>query len=489
MSRKNTASSAADGDSVASYKYPSKRKNNPPAGLAAQGVLKDAPKIRYEYNPHLPPVLRSATDAVKADQLPELLRLARQRALSADEAKQLADALRRHEPWLEWSGKREKPWFEVEPVALHLHERVSTQAILRVLARQDVQRDLFADPQLDYAKAVQFYQIDVDWANRMILGDSLQVMASLARREDLAGKVQMIYLDPPYGIKFATNFQPQLGQRDVKDREQDLTREPEMVQAYRDTWTLGIHSYLAYLRDRLTMARELLADSGSIFVQISDENLHRVRCLMDEVFGPANFVSVITVKKTGGMGEARIDNVSDYLLWYARDMEQIKYNPLYVSKDLQEGAGSRFARIELLEGWSRPIQDNEREEPERLPKDARAWRGDPLTSETASESTTFISNTGTWTKSAPGRMDHQSCAAPEAGGHPQRTGFETHHPLRLQDGYGQRQDGGDGDADFMGVLQSWHQAGRSALSAPRADCLSKPDDQGAAASVAARRSQ
>ena len=133
--------------------------------------------------------------------------------------------------------------------------------------------------------------------------------------------MQMIYLDPPYGIKFASNFQPQLGQRDVKDREQDLTREPEMVKAYRDTWTLGTHSYLAYLRDRLAMAKELLADSGSIFVQISDENLHRVRSVMDEVFGADNFVSLITTKKTGGMGEARLDNVSDYLLWYARDLE------------------------------------------------------------------------------------------------------------------------------------------------------------------------
>src|SRR5580693_10415538 len=132
----------------------------------------------------------------------------------------------------------------------------------------------------------------------MILGDSLQVMASLARREDLAGSVQMIYVDPPYGIKFASNFEPQLGQRDVKDREQDLTREPEMVKAYRDTWTLGIHSYLAYLRDRLTMARELLSDSGSIFVQINDENLHRVRSVMDEVFGMENFVSTIVVRKT-----------------------------------------------------------------------------------------------------------------------------------------------------------------------------------------------
>ncbi len=138
----------------------------PPAGLEAQGTLQEAPRLRYEYNPHLPPVLRSATDAAEADKLPELLVTARQRALSAEEAKVLADALRRHEPWLEWSGKREKPWFEVEPVALHMHERISTQAILRVLAREDVERDLFADPQHDYAKAVQFYQHDVDWATR-----------------------------------------------------------------------------------------------------------------------------------------------------------------------------------------------------------------------------------------------------------------------------------------------------------------------------------
>jgi adenine-specific DNA-methyltransferase len=392
MPRKKNPNSAAPSDAsevITSIKYPAKRKNIPPAGLEAQGVIQEAPKIRYEYNPHLPPVLRSATDGLKADKLPELLATARQRALSADETKLLAQALHRQEPWLEWSGKREKPWFEVDPVALHMHERISTQAILRVLAREDVERSLFADPQQEYAQAVQFYQHDMDWANRMILGDSLQVMASLARREDLAGRVQMVYIDPPYGIKFSSNFQPELGQRDVKDREQDLTREPEMVKAYRDTWTLGIHSYLTYLRDRLAMAKELLADSGSIFVQISDENIHRVRCVMDEVFRADNFVSLITTKKTGGMGEARLDNVSDYLLWYARDLEHMKYNPLYVTKDFRAGAGARFARIELADGWSRPILDEEREEPERMPKGARAWRGDPLTSETASESTTF----------------------------------------------------------------------------------------------------
>lgn len=339
MPRKKNIDSATPGnvgDAISSIKYPAKRKNIPPAGLEAQGRIQEAPRVRYEYNPHLPPQLRSATDATAADRLPELLAIARQRALSADEAKILADALKKHEPWLEWSGKREKPWFEVEPVALHMHERISTQAILRVLAREDVARDLFADPQHDYAKAVQFYQHDVDWANRMILGDSLQVMASLARREDLAGKVQMIYLDPPYGIKFASNFQPQLGQRDVKDREQDLTREPEMVKAYRDTWTLGIHSYLAYLRDRLAMARELLADTGSIFVQISDENLHRVRCVMDEVFGVSNCCSIISFRKTASRATNLLAEENDYLLWYAKDKQQVKFRRLLAEKNLSE---------------------------------------------------------------------------------------------------------------------------------------------------------
>jgi len=237
---------------------------------------------------------------------------------------------------LEWSGKREKPWFEVEPVALHIHERVSTQAILRVLAREDVQRDLFADPQQSYAEAVQFYKHEVDWSNRMILGDSLQVMASLARREDLGGKVQMVYIDPPYGISFRSNFQPQLLQRDVKDREQDLTREPETVKAYRDTWTLGIHSYLAYLRDRLMMAKELLGDTGSIFVQISDENLHRVRCVMDEVFAPQNFCAAIHYKSTTGQTSEVLSQVGDYILWYARDRRQVKYRPIFLEKDVNE---------------------------------------------------------------------------------------------------------------------------------------------------------
>ena len=363
---------------VTSIRYPAKRKNIPPAGIEAHGVVRETPAVQYAFNPHLPPVLRSSPEPATTDQLPELLTAARQRALTDEEATVLADALRRHEPWLEWSGKREKPWFEAEPVALHMHERVSTQAILRVLARQDVQRDLFADPQQEYAKAVQFYRHDVDWTNRMILGDSLQVMASLARRENLAGKVQMIYVDPPYGIKFASNFQPQLGQRDVKDRRQDLTREPEMVKAYRDTWTLGIHSYLAYLRDRLTMARELLADTGSIFVQIGDENLHRVRCVMDEVFGADNFIVNIVIQKKGSQAGDLIQPINDFVLWYAKKKYgpagtlNVTCRPLY--DDKLNSTEESYGRAELPNGEERPAGEA------RTTLGAELFAANPLTS-------------------------------------------------------------------------------------------------------------
>ncbi|GFO62332.1 site-specific DNA-methyltransferase [Geomonas paludis] len=347
---------------IADYRYnDSKRRNIPPAGLAAQGKVAESNRIEYAYNPHLPPVLRTDPTG-SADCLPELLATARTRALTAEEARILAESLRHREPWLEWSGKREKKGFAVEPVALHIHERISAQAITKIAARENVQRDLFADPQLDYHKAVQFYQHDVDWANRMILGDSLQVMASLARREDVAGKVQMIYMDPPYGIKFASNFQPEIGKRDVKDKASDLTREPEMVKAYRDTWTLGVHSYLAYLRDRLILSRELLADRGSIFVQISDENLHRVRMLLDETFGSSNFVAVITVKKTAAQTDQYLPSSCDYLLWYAKDKEQLKFRPLFLDKSEGTALASQYkwafstsgelVRQSLLEGRS-----------------------------------------------------------------------------------------------------------------------------------------
>jgi len=177
----------------------------------------------------------------------------------------------------------------------------------------------------------EFYQHDANWSNRMILGDSLQVMASLAEREGLRGKVQCIYLDPPYGIKFNSNFQWSTTTRDVKDNADNITREPEQVKAFRDTWRDGIHSYLTYLRDRLTIARDLLAESGSIFVQIGDENVHRVRAVMDEVFGEGSFVSLILFEKSTGLGAKLLPRNSDYIVWYTKSVEVVKYRQLYLA--------------------------------------------------------------------------------------------------------------------------------------------------------------
>ena len=319
MARKKRTDNKPDTE-VKDYRHEdATRKNNPPAGIASHAKIREKPKQVYAYNPHLPPVLRF-DESGESDRLPSLLEKAQRAPLSADEVQILAAALRHHSPWLEWAGKQEAKSFAVDPVALHIHERVSTQAIVKAAQRQDVQRELFADPQQEYHEAVQFYQHDVDWTNRLILGDSLTVMSSLAHREDLAGKVQMIYVDPPYGIKFASNFQPTVFKRNVEDKESDLTREPEQIKAYRDTWTLGVHSYLAYLRDRLIVARDLLTDSGSIFVQISDENVHRVRCLMDEVFGSENFVSMVSYTTTSGLGNKNLETTGDYLIWYCKEI-------------------------------------------------------------------------------------------------------------------------------------------------------------------------
>ena len=337
---------------IQDYRYDNaKRKNNPPAGIAARGKINEPPKVEYAYNPHRPPTLRFDGNG-DADQIPELLQKAKDKVLSEEEIAVLAEALQHHEPWLEWSGKQETQSFAVDPVALHIHERVSAKAIMNIAARENVQRNLFADPQLEYNEAVQFYQHDVEWANRLILGDSLTVMSSLAQREDLGGKVQTIYFDPPYGIKFASNFQPTVFQRNVTDRTQDLTREPEQIQAYRDTWHLGVHSYLAYLRDRLMVARELLTDSGSIFVQIGDENVHNVRCVLDEVFGAENYCSQIAFQKSGKSATASIPGVLNYLLWYARDRNRLKTRKLLRDKsdisklikdyDLDDGDGRKY---------------------------------------------------------------------------------------------------------------------------------------------------
>ena len=252
------------------------------------------------------------------------------------------------DPQLVWRGKDEQDWSDlvVQAPPLYIQEKVHPKVLIDDLLRRskadakaaEAQIDLFADfnglPS-ESAKT-EFYQHDAHWANRMILGDSLQVMASLAEREGLRGKVQCIYFDPPYGIKFNSNFQWSTTSRDVTDGKLDhITREPEQVKAFRDTWRDGIHSYLTYLRDRLTTARDLLTDSGSIFVQIGDENVHRVRAVMDEVFGDENLISVIAFKKTSGTGARYLENIYDYALWYAKKLSELKYRqPLTEKSDL-----------------------------------------------------------------------------------------------------------------------------------------------------------
>lgn len=335
--------------SVTTYQHSNaSRKNIPPAGIATPEAVDYGPH-RVNYDPHLSPVLRfdsmSGTDKLTA-RVESILEKSRSQPLTHEETQILSEALlRSRQPWLEWAGKREKRWFEVDPVALHIHERVSANAILKAAQRQDIEHDLFADPKLSREEALQFYKHDVDWANRLILGDSLQVMSSLARREGLAGKVQMIYIDPPYGIKFSSNWQNEVGKRDVKDSNDDLTREPEMIKAYRDTWTLGVHSYLDYLKQRLIVARELLTDSGSVFVQISDENLHRVRAVMDEVFGAANFITTIVAQKKGHQKGGSLEPINDYLLWFARDKTCAKMRFLFTVRAGSNNGESRFSGL------------------------------------------------------------------------------------------------------------------------------------------------
>jgi adenine-specific DNA-methyltransferase len=340
----------ADKQQVIHYQHADdKRKNIPTAVIAGQGSVPKAEKKRYYYNPHLAPVLRFDSTG-KADQISALLEKARIEPISAEEHQLLAEALRNHQPWLEWTGKREaeeKGWFEVDPVALNIHERISTQAILRSARREDVQRELFADPHEPWQEAVKFYQHDIDWTNRLILGDSLQVMSSLAHRENLAGKVQMIYIDPPYGIKYGSNFQVYTGLREVRTVEEDLTRDPEMVRAYRDTWRLGTHSYMEYLCDRFRLARELLIDSGSIFVQAGEEQQHLVRCLLAEVFGPENFVVMLTIQKKSSTQIGQ--SVADYVLWYAKQKRAFKLRKVCTERGQPEETG-KYRKILLDSG-------------------------------------------------------------------------------------------------------------------------------------------
>jgi adenine-specific DNA-methyltransferase len=264
------------------------------------------------------------------------------------------------QPFLNWAGKAERHQISVPTVPLFVHERHSTKAILDGIKHRKAKGttlDLFGDGGLDITDKLDAYEHKGPWQNRMVLGDSLQVMNSLLEFEGLGGQVQMVYMDPPYGVKFGSNFQPFVRKTKVDDsKDEDLTREPEMVKAYRDTWELGLHSYLTYLRDRLLLARELLSPSGSIFVQISDDNLHHVREVLDEVFGASNFLSIITVKKTGGQTTNLLPPVSDFIVWYAKDASIVKYRQPYQLMKAKEGrsTGERYDQALLPTGEIRP---------------------------------------------------------------------------------------------------------------------------------------
>ncbi|MDP1652445.1 MAG: DNA methyltransferase, partial [Rhodocyclaceae bacterium] len=350
MTKKIASTSAAD---ILSYRHPDRRKNNPEVGMVTPTTDPDEGKTRWQHDPHL-------------------------------------------DPSLIWTGKAERTSFAVDTVSLHVHERIDPASILSALRKKvgagdtpkekqkgaraaqlkAMQPGLFDAPfeSLPLRDAIDFYKHDKGWSNRLVAGDSLLVMNSLLQKEGMAGQLQMMYFDPPYGIKYGSNFQPFVNKRDVKDRrDEDLTQEPEMIKAFRDTWELGIHSYLTYLRDRLLLAKELLNESGSVFVQISDENLHHVRELMDEVLGADNFVSLMAVKKTGGATSETLATVTDYVVWYGRSRRVLKYRAIYVSKTAGEEGASEYFNLELQNGSQRSLTVDEAEGRIPIPKDAKIF--------------------------------------------------------------------------------------------------------------------
>ena len=314
----------------------------------------DRQPLPPKHYPRARPLAEGETRTEEEPSVPEIIWNGARITITAEQQAELAETgtLTLSDAQLVWRGKDRQDWSDlvVNVPPLYIQEKIHPKAIIDDLKRQTAKAreadseapDLFADFNgVEPDQRAEFYQHDQHWSNRMILGDSLQVMASLSERESLKGKVQCIYFDPPYGIKFNSNWQVSTQSRDVKDGKQtDISREPEQVKAFRDTWKDGIHSYLTYLRDRLTAMRDLLTESGSIFVQIGDENVHRVRAVMDEVFGAENVVSEIVVQKTYGFSADAISNVSDFVVWYAKDRSKLKWRTLYQSKRYELGSGN-----------------------------------------------------------------------------------------------------------------------------------------------------
>lgn len=297
---------------------------------------------------------------------------------------------RGRDPELYWLDKYKNddeetlsPDLRVDTRSLYRHEEINPEMIINQLYAiksddnasgmaslfgNEMPKTMYED---EFQRITEYYKHNADWRNRLIQGDSLLVMNSLLQREGMAGRVQMIYIDPPYGIKYGSNWQMKLNNRDVKENDESLSGEPEMIKAFRDTWELGIHSYLSYLRDRLVLARELLTESGSCFVQISDDNVHLVRCLMDEVFGSENFIAFITFKKASPLTSKGLAGVSDYIIWYASDKEHVKYRKLFESKPI--GRGSGYTWVELPNGDRRKMTSEEKDNPSLIPKGARVF--------------------------------------------------------------------------------------------------------------------
>ena len=323
---------------IETYRHTDKeRANNPHIGMVNEATEKyeTVAKKKYEYDPHL-------------------------------------------DPQLQWAGKAERTSFEVPTVSLHVHERIDPKTIIEAVKKEEEednnnQLSLFEQEKKPLREAIEFYKHKEGWTNRLIAGDSLLVMNSLLEKEGMAGKVQMVYFDPPYGIKYGSNFQPFVNKKTVKDgNDEDLTQEPEMIKAFRDTWELGIHSYLTYIRDRLLLAKEVLAESGSIFVQISDENVHKVRAILDEVFGTENFVSEIIAIKAGALGSKLLSRRNDYILWYAKDIRNLKYRSLFVENKYHEKS-DQYSIIKEKDGSIRPATKQEKDL-NKLPSDLKAFR-------------------------------------------------------------------------------------------------------------------
>jgi adenine-specific DNA-methyltransferase len=378
---------------ILSYRHPDKRKNNPEVGMVTPATDPAEGKSAWRYDPHLDPELQFDPSRARIENLID-------DALASDDKATLRTALeelkRLQSPYLNWAGKAERTRFEVDTVSLHVHERIDPMSILAAVRKSlkeaaagkkgssgAFQYGLFDAPfeSLPLHDAIDFYRHERGWANRLIAGDSLLVMNSLLQKESQAGRVQMIYIDPPYGIKYGSNFQPFVNKRDVKDHnDADLTQEPEMIKAFRDTWELGIHSYLTYLRDRLLLAKDLLHESGSVFVQISDENSHLVRNLLDEVFGPENFGSLIAFQKTTGSTTKTIPRTSDYLLWYGRNIERLKFKKLYLPSVPGLSGALEYKRVQLPGNTLVPASRFSIDGKLNLPEGARLFATDSIVS-------------------------------------------------------------------------------------------------------------